>query len=188
MENQIVIVCTDEFCKLNKISLLVSVNIPNHNCYKKEVFKIQLILIKNPYPKKVGPPTLVINPKNVQKSFKKAGINKFIKENTECNPIQLTPQAYSPLSTTWPTCPGTTRSLSWFSLSWTYSVASINKLMKMINGNRKKGYNLGLWNCKRGLTDGNGEPSRKMSEVREFIQKNLHMLCLIEADLHSATS
>ena len=61
--------------------------------------------------------------------------------------------------------------------------------MKMINGNRNKGYNLGLWNCRRGLTDGDGEASYKMSEVKVFIQKkNLHMLCLVEADLHSEIS
>ena len=59
----------------------------------------------------------------------------------------------------------------------------------MINGNKHKGYNLGMWNCRRGLTDGNCEPSYKMSEVKAFLQnKKLHMLCIIEADLHSATS
>ena len=61
--------------------------------------------------------------------------------------------------------------------------------MKYINGNRNRGYNLGIWNCRRGLTDGNSEPSHKMSEVKAFLQKkNLHMLCLIEADVHSAIS
>ena len=61
--------------------------------------------------------------------------------------------------------------------------------MRMINGNRRLGYNLGLWNCRRGLICGNKQPSMKMIDVKNFLQqKNLHMICLVEADLHGSAS
>ena len=46
-----------------------------------------------------------------------------------------------------------------------------------------------MWNCRRGLLDANKNPSTKMTEVRNFLQQyNLHILCLVEADLHGASS
>ena len=58
----------------------------------------------------------------------------------------------------------------------------------MIHGNIG-GYNLGVWNCRKGLIDANREPTCKFEEVKEFILKRrLHMLCLIETDLHSSMS
>ena len=58
----------------------------------------------------------------------------------------------------------------------------------MIHGNIG-GYNLGVWNCRKGLIDVNREPTCKFEEVKEFILKRrLHMLCLIETDLHSSMS
>ena len=52
-----------------------------------------------------------------------------------------------------------------------------------------KGYNLGMWNCRKGLIDGNYEITSKFEEVKQFLQKRrLHMLCLIETDLHSSMS
>ena len=72
-------------------------------------------------------------------------------------------------------------------VSWTYRNITNNQLQKMINGNRRLGYNLGLWNCRRGLVDGNKEQSMKMVDVKNFLKnKKLHMLCLVEADLHSS--
>ena len=59
----------------------------------------------------------------------------------------------------------------------------------MINRNRGKGYNLGLWNCRRGLIGKDKIASTKMVEVKQFLQKkNHHMLCLVESDLHGLTS
>ena len=64
-----------------------------------------------------------------------------------------------------------------------------NKLAKIINGNRRTGYNIGLWNCRRGLIEDEKKPSSKMAEVKHFLQnKKLHILCLVEADLHGITS
>jgi hypothetical protein len=45
-----------------------------------------------------------------------------------------------------------------FGMSWAYGNISNNQLQKMINGNRRLGYNIGLWNCRRGLISGNKEP------------------------------
>ena len=59
----------------------------------------------------------------------------------------------------------------------------------MVNGNKGRGYNLGLWNCRKGLINGKGEASTKVDEIKQFVYKrNLHMLCVIEADLHSRMS
>ena len=88
------------------------------------------------------------------------------------------------------TSPASTRSTTpppcaiWSSLGLTN-----NKLFKIINGNQARGYNLGIWNCRRGLITGNGLPSTKLEEIKLFlVKKNLHMLCIIETDLHSYMS
>ena len=58
----------------------------------------------------------------------------------------------------------------------------------MTNGNIG-GYNLGVWNCRKGLIDVNREATCKFEEVKQFIMKRrLHMLCLVETDLHSTMS
>ena len=98
-----------------------------------------------------------------------------------------------------PTYPGTrTPSLttsprpSWSvqpGINWSCMGISNNKLVKICNGNRKLGYNLAMWNCRRGLVTWEGEASSKMVDVKDFIyKKKLHMLCLIESDLHSISS
>ena len=75
------------------------------------------------------------------------------------------------------------------SASWSQKGLTNNKLFKMINGNKLSGYNIGLWNCRRGLLDSEKKPTTKMSEVKNFLQQyKLHILCLLEADLHGATS
>ena len=72
---------------------------------------------------------------------------------------------------------------------WSYSSISSNKLAQIINGNRRMGYNLAMWNCRRGLLNSDNNASSKMTKVTDFISKyKIHMLCLIESDLHSAVS
>ena len=46
----------------------------------------------------------------------------------------------------------------------TFSYVGINKnrLMKIINGNKRQGLNLGFWNCRRGLITETKEASTKM--------------------------
>ena len=98
-----------------------------------------------------------------------------------------------------PTCPGTRTPNSTTSprppwsvqpgINLSFTGIPNNKLMKICNGNRKLGYNLAMWNCRKGLVTWDGEGSSKMVDVKEFIsKKKLHMLCLIESDLHSISS
>ena len=62
-------------------------------------------------------------------------------------------------------------------------------MVKIKNGNGRKGYNIRLWNCRRGLLNSDKTSTTKMVEVRQFIEsKNLHLLCLVESDLHSQFS
>ena len=68
---------------------------------------------------------------------------------------------------------------------------TINKCMKIINGNwnKRKGYRICMWNCRRGLVDSEGLPSEKFTEVIQIIQsKHPHLQCLIESDLHGLQS
>ena len=54
---------------------------------------------------------------------------------------------------------------------WSFSGMPVNKLTKIINGNRRLGYNLSMWNCRRGLINRDKEPSMKMVEVKNFIEQ-----------------
>ena len=59
----------------------------------------------------------------------------------------------------------------------------------MINGNCGSSHNIGMWNCKKGLIDGENQSTYKMVEVKKFIEDhNLHLLCLVEAGLHGPAS
>ena len=59
----------------------------------------------------------------------------------------------------------------------------------MLNGNKSRSYNIGMWNCRKGLTNSENLPTGKIVDVKEFLESNdLQLLCLIEADLHGATS
>ena len=73
--------------------------------------------------------------------------------------------------------------------SWSRGCLSNDKMVRIMNGNGRKGYNIGLWNCRRGLLNNDKTSTTKMVEVRQFIEsKNLHLLCLVESDLHSQFS
>ena len=75
------------------------------------------------------------------------------------------------------------------SATWMYQGVSSNKLAHMLNGNRSRSYNIGMWNCRKGLTNSENLPTEKIVDVKEFLESNdLQLLCLIEADLHGATS
>ena len=94
---------------------------------------------------------------------------------------------WPPSAPAWP--PPSTQYRHRSGAQWSYPGMHANKLIKTINGNRRLGYNLSMWNCRRGLINTDKEPSTKMVEVTNFIQsRKLHMLCLVESDLHSAVS
>ena len=98
-------------------------------------------------------------------------------------------QFFKPTAPPRPTTPAFTSSPRTQPMSWAQWSRSINKLIRMINGNGRRGYNIGLWNCRRNLIDGEKSPSAKMIEVKQFLQnKHLHVLCLVESDIHSPLS
>ena len=70
-----------------------------------------------------------------------------------------------------------------------FSGKSLNHLMHALNGNKKIGYNVASWNCRRGLIDPDGSPSSKLTDIQMYLQKHqLHVFGIIEADLHGPKS
>ena len=67
---------------------------------------------------------------------------------------------------------------------WSQYGLSINKIQKIINGNRRvTGYKLAVWNCSRGLVQDGF--SHKLVEIKQFIEsKKPHCFAVIEADIY----
>ena len=72
--------------------------------------------------------------------------------------------------------------------SWSQSGLSVNKIQKIINGNRRSvGYRFAMWNCGRGLMQDGF--SAKFHEVKQFLQtKRPHCFGIVESDLFSHES
>jgi len=51
-------------------------------------------------------------------------------------------------------------------------MSSLNKLAHSINGNRKNGYHVAVWNCRRGLIDKDGNPTSKFTNIKSYLQKH----------------
>ena len=74
-------------------------------------------------------------------------------------------------------------------ISWSYSNISISKLVQILTGNKGHSYNIGMWNCRRGLLSRENIASEKITDVKLLLQQHdLHLLCLVEADLHGVVS
>ena len=71
---------------------------------------------------------------------------------------------------------------------WSQSGLSINKIQKIINGNRRIiGYKLAVWNCSRGLIQ--DDFSSKLVEIKQFINtRKPHCFGIIESGLFSHDS
>ena len=78
-------------------------------------------------------------------------------------------------------------SSSFMALSWSYAT-SISALCHALNGNKRRlGYNLAVWNCRKGLIGKSESESMKLMEIKQFIQKHHpHTLGIIECDIYSA--
>ena len=64
------------------------------------------------------------------------------------------------------------------SVTWLFQGLSSNKIAHMINGNRGRSYNIGMWNCRKGLVDRENLPTAKMKDVRDFLGSNdLQVMC-----------
>ena len=72
-------------------------------------------------------------------------------------------------------------------LSWSYATTP-STLCHALNGNKRRlGYNLAVWNCRKGLLSESDDESTKLTEIKQFIQKNHpHTLGIIECDIYSA--
>ena len=79
--------------------------------------------------------------------------------------------------------------ISTLSCKWGTLGLSNNKLLKMINGNRRSlGYKLAVWNCERGLLGLDGA-SEKLQDIKQFIErKKPHVFGIIETDIFSPKS
>ena len=61
--------------------------------------------------------------------------------------------------------------------------------MHILTGNRKLGYRLGMWNCRKGLFLPNKLTSEKLTDIKNLLQQHdLHILGVVECDLHSVSS
>ena len=71
-----------------------------------------------------------------------------------------------------------------------FEMANINKVNKLVNGNKKtSGYNLAYWNCNRGLLKSGDNNSEKFTEIKLFIEeKQPHLFCIAETDIHGNRS
>ena len=75
------------------------------------------------------------------------------------------------------------------SKSWQLSRSNWNKLMHILMGNRRLGYNIASWNCRKGLLLPNNSPSEKLTDVESLLQRHdLHLLAVIESYLHGVGS
>ena len=68
-------------------------------------------------------------------------------------------------------------SLNCSSISWSYYGININKLVHSLNGNKKQGYHVAVWNCRRDLVDSAGNPTSKFDEIN-CILKNISCMHL----------
>ena len=75
------------------------------------------------------------------------------------------------------------------SFTWSYSSLNLNKLMHILFGNRRLGYRIAAWNCRKGLFLQDKSPSEKLSDIKYLLQRHdLHLLGVLESDLHGVSS
>ena len=73
--------------------------------------------------------------------------------------------------------------------NWFYSSLAWNKLMHILNGNRKAGYRMSSWNCRKGLLLSDKSASPKLTDIKSLLQRHdLHLLGIVESDLHGVSS
>ena len=90
-----------------------------------------------------------------------------------------------------PSNPAHQNPVNQFSLSqsWAYSNLNWNKLMHILTGNRRVGYNIAVWNCRKGLLLSDNSPSEKLLDIKSLLQRHdLHLLGIVESDLHGVES
>ena len=75
------------------------------------------------------------------------------------------------------------------SKSWGLSRIQRNKLLHILMGNRRLGYNIAVWNCRKGLLLQDNSPSEKLTDIESLLLRHdLHLLGILESDLHGVGS
>ena len=71
-------------------------------------------------------------------------------------------------------------------LSWSYSSSSTNPLCHALFGNRKLGYKVAFWNCRKKLINETPNDTNKLVDIKNFLnEKKPHVFGVIESDLYS---
>ena len=74
-------------------------------------------------------------------------------------------------------------------ISWSYIGVCSNNLVHALTGNKKIGYKVAVWNCRKGLLNPDGCPSSKVTDIQLYLQRHqLDMLGVVESNLHSVES
>ena len=83
------------------------------------------------------------------------------------------------------TCPA-----SLLSVTWSHPTSqNSNKLSHSLTGNKRIGYKIGFWNCRKGIVSDSILDTSKLTDVKQFVQKhNPHLFGIIESDLHGLNS
>ena len=80
--------------------------------------------------------------------------------------------------------------VSIMSLTWSYSITTKpNHLCHALSGNRRIGYKISFWNCRKKLVSDSFENTNKFVDVKAYVKRHRpHLLAIIESDLHSEAS
>ena len=72
---------------------------------------------------------------------------------------------------------------------WSHCTSNWNKFMHTLSGNRRLGYRIAMWNCRKGLLKQDNSASEKVTDIKSLLQKHdLHLLGVVETDLHGVGS
>ena len=73
-------------------------------------------------------------------------------------------------------------------LCWSYC-CDINALVHSLYGNRRIGYKIGFWNCRKKLISSNSFDTNKLTDIKAYFGKNQpHVFAIIESDLFGVNS
>ena len=72
---------------------------------------------------------------------------------------------------------------------WSYNFKSRNTILHSLFGNRRVGYKIGLWNCRKKLIGDSDFDSSKLVDIKNFFNKhNPHIFCIVESDIFGFNS
>ena len=72
---------------------------------------------------------------------------------------------------------------------WSYNFKSRNTILHSLFGNRRVGYKIGLWNCRKKLISESDFDTCKLVDIKNFFNKhNPHIFCIVESDIFGFNS